>query len=57
MQQLGPLRLFVPDPTTLSLPSLVIALAAGYALLRRRVGMLPVLGASAAAGALFRLAT
>ena len=55
-RQLGPLRLLVPDLASLSLPSLVIAGAAVYAMLRAHVGMLPTLAASAAAGAAWRLA-
>jgi chromate transporter len=53
----GPLRLLVPDAGSLSLPSLVIAAAALFAMLRAGVGMLPTLAASAVAGALWRLAT
>jgi chromate transporter len=53
----GPLRLLVPDVGSLSLPSLVIAAAALFAMLRAGVGMLPTLAASAVAGALWRLAT
>jgi chromate transporter len=51
----GPLSLLVPDPATLSLPSLVIAAAALVAMLRLGVGMIPTLAASAAAGLLWRL--
>jgi chromate transporter len=52
----GPVRLFVPALASLSLPSLVLALAALLAMLRAKLGMLPTLAASAAAGALWRLA-
>jgi chromate transporter len=52
---LGPLRLLVPDPTTLDPVSLAIAVAALVAMLRFRAGMLPTLAASAAIGAAWRL--
>jgi chromate transporter len=52
---LGPLRLRLPDPATLSPPSLAIAACALVAMLRLHVGMLPTLAASAAAGAAWRL--
>jgi chromate transporter len=53
----GPLVLLVPDPASVELGSLAIAAAALVAMLRFRVGMLPTLAASAAVGALARLAT
>jgi chromate transporter len=46
----GPLRLLVPEWSTLSWASLVIAAGAGLATFRFKVGMLPVLAGSAAAG-------
>ena len=49
---LGPLVLPVPDWSTLDLPALMIALAAGIALMRFHVGIIAVLGAAALAGAL-----
>jgi chromate transporter len=53
----GPLRLWVPDLASLSPASLAIAAAALLAMLRAGAGMIPTLAASAAAGALWRLAT
>ncbi len=57
VRDVGPLRLLVPDVDTLSWPSLVLAAAAAVATFRWRVGMLPVLGACAAAGAAWTLLT
>jgi chromate transporter len=53
----GPLglRLLVPDWATVDIPALVIAAAAFVAMLRFKVGMLPVLAASMVAGAASRL--
>ncbi len=53
----GPLavRLLVPDVATVNLPALAISAAAFVAMLRFKVGMLPVLGASAALGVVVRL--
>ncbi len=53
----GPLRLWVPDLASLSPASLAIAAAALLAMLRAGAGMIPTLASSAAAGALWRLAT
>jgi chromate transporter len=50
------MRVLVPDPASLDPASLAIAVGALVALLRLRVGMLPTLGASALAGAAWRLA-
>jgi len=52
----GPLVLHVPAPESVDGLSLGIAAAALVAMLGLRVGMLPTLGASAAAGALFHVA-
>jgi chromate transporter len=52
----GPLVLHVPAPESVDGLALGIAAAAPVAMLGLRVGMLPTLGASAAAGALFHLA-
>ncbi|KTS15138.1 chromate transporter, partial [Methylobacterium indicum] len=46
----GPLRLDVPVPTSLDPYALALALAAVVAIFRFRAGMIPVLGACAAAG-------
>lgn len=46
----GPVRLLIPEWSTLSWASLVIAAGAGLATFRFKVGMLPVLAGSAAAG-------
>jgi chromate transporter len=54
-RDVGPLRLLVPDASTLQWPSLVLAAAAALATFRYRVRMLPVLGACAAAGAAWSL--
>jgi chromate transporter len=53
---LGPLVLLVPDPASVDGLALVIAAVALVAMLRFGVGMLPTLGASAAAGAVAHLA-
>lgn len=52
-RQVGPLRLYVPDWTTLDIPALVLAALAALALFRFRLGTLPVLAASAALGAAY----
>ncbi len=52
---IGPLHLHVPDLSTLNMPALLIAVAAGIALLRFHVGLLKVLAAGAIAGMLFSL--
>lgn len=52
----GPFVLEAPVWSTLSWPSLAIAIAAGVAALRFHVGMFRLLGASAAAGALLHAA-
>ena len=52
----GPLRLDVPVPASLDPWALVLALAAIVAVFRFRAGMIPVLGAGAAAGVGLRLA-
>jgi chromate transporter len=44
------LRLFVPHPTTISVPSLIIAGLAFVALFRFKLGVIPVIAASAATG-------
>lgn len=51
----GPLRLYVPDPTTLDPWALVVAAAAMLAMLRFSAGMLPTLAAAALAGLALRL--
>ena len=50
------LSLDVPVPGSLNLPALVLTIAALLAVFRFKVGMIPVLGACAAAGVLYRLA-
>jgi chromate transporter len=52
----GPLRLYVPDPATVSWPSVAIAVAAAVALLRFRVGMMWTLAGAAVVGVAVRLA-
>ncbi len=54
-RSVGPLRLWQPDPATLDPVALALALAAGIALIRFKVGLLPVLAAAAALGTLWRL--
>ena len=49
----GPLRLSLPDATSLDPVALAIAVAAGWALLWRHWGLLPVLAGSALAGLAF----
>lgn len=44
------LHVSLPDPSSLNLAAVVIAAGAGVALLRMKLGMLPVLGACAGAG-------
>lgn len=51
----GPLRLQVPDASTLDVASLLIAIGAAVALFRLRWGMLPTLAAAAAVGVLVRM--
>jgi len=53
----GPVRLLVPDWNTLDPAALAIALAALVAMLRFKVGMIPTLVASAAAGLAYFLLT
>ncbi len=48
-------RLLIPDLATVDLAALVISTSAFVAMLRFKVGMLPVLGVSAAAGMVVRL--
>ena len=50
------LTMDVPVPGSLNLPALVLTIAALLAVFRFKVGMIPVLGACAAAGVLYRLA-
>lgn len=50
-QHLGPLRLWVPQISTLEPVSLALSVLALLAMLRMKVGMIPVLAASAAIGA------
>jgi chromate transporter len=54
-RRFGPLTVLVPDPQSFDPAAALIALAAGVALLRFHVGMLPVLGVAAAAGLALRL--
>jgi len=54
-RSVGPLRLHQPNWTTLDPVSLALALAAGIALMRFKIGLLPVLGGAALLGALWRL--
>jgi chromate transporter len=51
----GPLRLWVPDASTLDPVALVLAAGAFLALFRFKLGMLPTLAASAALGLLYHL--
>jgi chromate transporter len=53
--RLGPATLPVPDLGSFDVAAAVIALAAGMALLRFHVGVVPVLACAAAAGAVLRL--
>lgn len=50
-------RLEAPDPASLSLPSLILALAAAVAVFRFRAGMIPTLAGCSAAGVLYYLLT
>jgi chromate transporter len=52
---MGPLRLLVPDLSTVDLAALAIAIAAGVALLRFHTRMIPTLLVAAALGAALRL--
>lgn len=52
----GPFSVPVPDMASFDLAAAVIAFAAAIALLRYHIGVVPVLGAAAAAGALLRFA-
>ena len=54
-EHLGALRLLLPDPASLDPVALLLALAALVALLRFRVGMLPVLAGAALCGLIWRL--
>jgi chromate transporter len=47
------IRLYVPELSTINIASVLLAIAALVALLRFKVGMLPVLAASAALGAIY----
>ncbi len=51
----GPLRLELPVPATIILPSALLAAAAAVALFRFRISVLPVLGLSAVAGMLWTI--
>lgn len=53
--QVGPLHLPAPDLQSLDIFALIIAVAAGIALIRFKVGMMTVLGVSAVAGLAVRL--
>jgi chromate transporter len=55
--QAGPLRLFVPDVTSLDITALGIGVVAGVLLLIRHWNILPVLGLSALASAAIAAAT
>lgn len=55
-EHVGPLRLWVPEVSTLQPVSLALAVAALVAMLRIKIGMIPVLAASAAIGAIYVLA-
>ena len=52
---IGPIRLYIPDPTSISWPSLIIAVAAFIALFRFKVSMMWTLGGAALAGILYYL--
>jgi chromate transporter len=54
--EIGPLQLWIPDWATLDPFALFLAVAAAIALLRFRIGLLPVLGGAVLLGALWRLA-
>jgi len=49
------MHVLIPDPATLDIAGLIIAVAAGVAVLRYKAGMLPTLAASMAAGLVVRL--
>ena len=51
----GPLRLELPVPATINLPSALLAVAAALALFRLRMSVLRVLGLSALAGMFWTL--
>jgi chromate transporter len=51
----GPLRLLLPEPASLDLPALLLALAAGAMLFSTRLGMVPTLVATAGLGAGWKL--
>ena len=53
----GPLRLDVPDLTSVNLPSALLSLAAAVAAFRFKVGVIPLLLACSAAGVVYYLAT
>jgi chromate transporter len=53
---LGPLRLLVPEPSSLDVAMLAIAAAASLALLRFHLPVIPVILGGAAAGIAYRLA-
>ncbi|MFD1733898.1 chromate transporter [Deinococcus malanensis] len=52
---LGPLRLYTPDWTTLSVPSLVLSVIAGIALFRFNLGTIPTLALTTLLGAAYVL--
>lgn len=54
--QRGPLRLLVPDPTTIDWLALMLVLGAFVAVFRFKTRMLPTLGVTALVGAIARLA-
>jgi len=56
-QQVGPLRLLVPDWSTVDFAAVAITVAAMVAMFRYHVGMIPTLASSALAGLLYLLAT
>jgi chromate transporter len=52
----GPLSVPTPEPASFDPAAAVIALAAAITLLRLHIGIVPVLGAAALAGAVLRFA-
>jgi chromate transporter len=54
-RRVGPLHLFLPDPASLDVFSLGVALAAAVAMLRLHLGMMVTLAAAAALGVAWRL--
>ena len=54
-QQLGALRLYVPEWATLNIAALVLTVVSFVALFRLKLGMLPTLGLSAGLGVIYRL--